>query len=99
MNMQGSQPRPIIEEWEWQYQAACKGLATDIFFYSDRERGPKRAKREKIAKAICATCPVIKECRDQALRLAEPFGIWGGLTQEERFAILNRKSQSSDLIA
>ena len=97
--MQGSQPRPIIEEWEWQYQAACKGLATDIFFYSDRERGPKRAKREKIAKAICATCPVIKECRDQALRLAEPYGIWGGLTQEERFAILNRKNQSSDLIA
>ena len=97
--MQGSQPRPIIEEWEWQYQAACKGLVTDIFFYSDRERGPKRAKREKIAKAICATCPVIKECRDQALRLAEPYGIWGGLTQEERFAILNRKNQSSDLIA
>jgi WhiB family redox-sensing transcriptional regulator len=100
MNMQGSQPRPLIEEWEWQYQAACKGMATDIFFYSDRERGPKRARREKIAKAICATCPVINQCREQALRLAEPYGIWGGLTQEERFDILNRKiNQSSDLIA
>ena len=56
--MQGLQPRPLAADWEWQYQAACKGMATDIFFYSDRERGPRRARRERIAKAICATCPM-----------------------------------------
>jgi WhiB family redox-sensing transcriptional regulator len=92
MNMHGSEPRPLESDWEWQFNAACKGMATDIFFYSERERGPRRARREKIAKSICATCPVINQCREQALRLAEPYGIWGGLTEEERLAILNKKS-------
>jgi WhiB family redox-sensing transcriptional regulator len=100
MSMQGLQPRPLAADWDWQYQAACKGMATDIFFYSDRERGPRRARRERIAKAICATCPVIKECREQALRLAEPYGIWGGLTEEERFQILSsRINKNINLIA
>ena len=93
MSTQGLQPRPLESDWEWQFNAACKGMATDIFFYSERERGPRRARREKIAKSICAKCPVIKECRDQALKLAEPYGIWGGLTEEERLSILNKKSQ------
>jgi WhiB family redox-sensing transcriptional regulator len=100
MDMQIEQPRPIQSDWEWQYQAACKGMPTDLFFYSDRERGPRRNRRERQAKAICASCPVIKECRDQALRLAEPYGIWGGLTEDERLIILNKKfNRNTDLIA
>lgn len=98
--MQGSQPRPLASDWEWQYQAACKGRETDIFFYSDRERGPRRARRERMAKAICATCPVINQCREQALRLAEPYGIWGGLTEDERVAILSKRlNKNFNLIA
>lgn len=100
MNMNGSQPRPIIDDWEWQFEAACKGMPTDIFFYSDRERGPRRERRERAAKAICSSCPVINQCREQALRLAEPYGIWGGLTEEERLNILNKKfNKNVDLIA
>ena len=98
--MNGSQPRPLASDWEWQYDAACKGMATDIFFYTDRERGPRRARRERIAKSICATCPVINQCREQALRLAEPYGIWGGLTEEERLEILSKKlNRNVNLIA
>jgi WhiB family redox-sensing transcriptional regulator len=75
-------------------------MATDIFFYTDRERGPRRERRERIAKSICATCPVIEQCREQALRLAEPYGIWGGLTEEERLAILNKRiNRNVNLIA
>jgi len=100
MSMQIENPRPIASDWDWQFNAACKGLETNIFFYSDRERGPRRTKRERMAKAICASCPVIKECREQALRLGEPYGIWGGLTEEERLMILNKRlKQSDDLIA
>ena len=66
----------------------------------EAEPDPRRARRERIAKAICATCPVIKECREQALRLAEPYGIWGGLTEEERFQILSsRINKNINLIA
>jgi WhiB family redox-sensing transcriptional regulator len=30
-------------------------------------------------------------CRDQALALQEPYGIWGGLSEDDREAILNRR--------
>ncbi|MFH9425995.1 WhiB family transcriptional regulator [Streptomyces sp. NPDC017529] len=50
-----------------------------------------RAAREKSAVAVCAACPVTKECRTYGLALdpggrllAEPEGIWGGMTSLER---------------
>jgi len=61
-----------------------------MFFYTDGERGPRRKNRENAAKAICASCPVLQACRKQALTLAEPYGIWGGLTEDDRLVILNR---------
>jgi WhiB family redox-sensing transcriptional regulator len=36
------------------------------------------------AKAICAACRVLTECRDYALRTRQPFGVWGGLDEEQR---------------
>ena len=89
------QPRPIASDWEWQESAACRELPTEMFFYTDGERGPRRTNRENAAKAICASCPVIQACRAQALTLAEPYGIWGGLTEDDRVAILNRREKST----
>ena len=36
------------------------------------------------ARAICATCPMIKECRDYSLRFDTIHGIWAGLDRHER---------------
>jgi hypothetical protein len=30
------------------------------------------------AKAICAKCPVTEECLEHAVRIHEPWGVWGG---------------------
>jgi WhiB family redox-sensing transcriptional regulator len=87
------QPRPIASDWEWQESAACRELPTEMFFYTDGERGPRRKNRENAAKAVCASCPVIQACRKQALTLAEPYGIWGGLTEEDRLTILSREQK------
>jgi WhiB family redox-sensing transcriptional regulator len=46
-----------------------------------------RQTREAAAKRICADCPVRRECLEYALRVREPFGIWGGLNESERRAI------------
>lgn len=43
-----------------------------------------RHAREAAAKAVCAACPVLEECRDWVLAVDEPHGIWGGLTESER---------------
>jgi WhiB family redox-sensing transcriptional regulator len=80
-------PRPVADEWEWQYQGSCRELPTEMFFHPDGERGPRRRNRENTAKAICASCPVIAACRAHALAVQEPYGIWGGLSEDDRLAI------------
>jgi WhiB family redox-sensing transcriptional regulator len=81
-------PAPVTETWEWQLQAACRGMDSSLFFHPDRERGPARAEREARAKEICHRCPVIDHCRRHALATQEPYGVWGGLTESEREQIL-----------
>lgn len=81
-------PKPLIEQWEWQYDGACRTLDTEMFFHPDGERGPSRRNRAAEAKRICASCPVMDECRSHSLRAREPYGVWGGLTEEERRKIL-----------
>ena len=84
-------PQPIAEVWEWQYEGACRDKEPEMFFHPDGERGPRRRNRENVAKAICASCPVIQACRDHALAVQEPYGIWGGLSEDDRLAILSRR--------
>ncbi len=85
-------PRPVASEWEWQYEGACRDLPTELFFHPDGERGPRRRNRENSAKAICASCPVIEACRKHALAVQEPYGIWGGLSEDDRLAIIERRN-------
>ncbi len=81
-------PAPIQESYEWQYDGACRTQDPETFFSPDAERGPRRRSREDNAKALCATCPVIRQCREHALRVQEPYGVWGGLTINERAEII-----------
>jgi WhiB family redox-sensing transcriptional regulator len=53
------------------------------------ERKDDRLAREHRAKAICAMCDVRAECLDYALTIRELHGIWGGLTEAERNALLD----------
>ena len=39
---------------------------------------------QEAAKQICAQCRVRGDCLDFAVRVKEPHGIWGGLTEVER---------------
>ena len=72
---------------DWRDSAACRGVDTEKFYLPDRMRGPRARAHEAAAKAICARCPVIRECRRWAVRSGEAWGVWGGLTSDERAAI------------
>ena len=77
----------------WQTKAACRGPQSAVFFPPTHpERKEERAEREHRAKGICATCAVRKPCLDYALRIREPHGIWGGLNETERKALLARQA-------
>ncbi len=79
-------PTPLAEHWDWQVQAACRGLSTDLFFKADDEPRSHKASREAQAKAVCYTCPVVEECLTWALTVGETEGVWGATTADERAA-------------
>ena len=76
----------------WQIKAACRGPHAVVFFPPSRpERKDERIARERAAKEICRPCPVLQDCLDYAIRIREMNGIWGGLNETERKAIIDRQ--------
>lgn len=73
----------MIRSAEWRSRAACRGLATSLWFpaveQSTRTDGDGHA-----ARLVCGGCPVRGECLDYALETRQPFGIWGGLSVRAR---------------
>lgn len=68
----------------WRAQARCVGEGA--LFFDDA--------CEEQAKRICKTCPVMVECLDHALRLPEPYGVWGGKTAAERWRMARRPKRT-----
>ena len=84
---------PLREgDWDWQGSAACRGQDTANFYHPDNERGPTRVRREQRAKAVCSSCPVVQQCLRWALAAREPYGVWGGMSTEERESLLVLRS-------
>ena len=66
----------------WRSAGACLNADPDLFFpISMVGRAIEQIQR---AKAICARCPVLTECREFARVHDAGYGIWGGATPEER---------------
>ena len=84
-------PMPLQETYDWQYDGACVDADPAVFFSPDAERGPRRRAREAAAKALCSVCPVVQECLNHALSVQEPYGVWGGLTINERDNLLTQR--------
>lgn len=82
--------RPAAEAWDWQLLGSCRGLESTVFFHPEGERGRARAARVRRAKQICDACPVLERCRNYALAVGEPYGVWGGMSEDERRAHTQR---------
>jgi hypothetical protein len=65
----------------WHDQAACRGVGPDVFF-------PERGGDYDAARAFCARCPVIGECRDDVLATegSHRHGVRADMTPAERRA-------------
>ncbi|PBO18240.1 WhiB family transcriptional regulator [Streptomyces albidoflavus] len=83
-------PGPNADLWDWQLLAACRGVDSSLFFHPEGERGAARSSRETSAKEVCMRCPVRAECAAHALAVREPYGVWGGLTEDEREELMGR---------
>lgn len=49
--------------------------------------------KARVAKRLCATCPVEDQCREWALANREPLGVWGGTSVRDRRKILQEREQ------
>lgn len=73
------------ETWadNWAQQARCRNAEPDALFV--------KGAAQQTAKQMCLGCPVIAECLADALDNRTEFGVWGGMTERERRALLKRR--------
>lgn len=76
----------------WETQARCRGEDAALFFGPNRfEPKRERLSRESAAKEICRSCPALTACREYSLSQEELYGVWGGLGEADRRAVLARR--------
>jgi WhiB family redox-sensing transcriptional regulator len=79
---------PTPPRYGWQEEASCQGMDATLFFGDDSERPGERRARERVAKKVCMSCPVRLLCLDHAMSVPEKRGVWAGLGETERAALL-----------
>lgn len=80
-----SRPTGASVGWveDWTELAKCRQVEPDALFV--------KGAAQQQAKLICRGCPVIAECLADALDHQTEFGVWGGMTERERRALLKRR--------
>ena len=66
----------------WVSKALCRSTDPDQLFV--------RGAAQRKAAVICRHCPVITECGADALDNRVEFGVWGGMTERQRRALLKQ---------
>ena len=74
----------VFQEADWQERALCIGRPIWWFYpeHNSDNRSGGLLPAERRAKALCARCPVRKECLQMGM--TDEHGIWGGATPAER---------------
>ena len=86
--MQGSLQVPNGEaRIAWVSQGLCRSTDPDQLFV--------RGAAQRKAAVICRHCPVIAECGADALDNRVEFGVWGGMTERQRRALLKQHPEVS----
>lgn len=70
---------------DWRQRAICREEDPELFFPVGTS-GPALLQIAE-AKTVCRRCPVVSECLTWALASGEDFGVWGGMSEDERRAL------------
>jgi WhiB family redox-sensing transcriptional regulator len=80
--------------WNWRGAARCRTVDAEELFVTGAQ--------QREVRQLCQTCPVRTECLAHALDNRIEFGVWGGMTERERRALLRRRPEVdswADLLA
>ena len=73
---------PVLRDGDnWRLSAACRHEDPSLFH-------PEVGQKTDAAKRVCAGCPVKAECLAFGLAIRDRWGIFGGLTYDERRPLL-----------
>ena len=75
------------ERITWVSKALCRTTDPDELFV--------RGAAQRKAAVICRHCPVMQECGADALDNKVEFGVWGGMTERQRRALLKQHPEVS----
>ena len=79
--------RVLEGDVNWTAKGACvTGAPDDLFVQGAAQRS---------ARAVCQGCDVRLKCLADALDHRVEFGVWGGMTERERRALLRRRPEVS----
>lgn len=82
-------PIPTAHDLSWTVDALCAQVDPEIFF-------PEQGASTTEAKAVCSSCLVRAECLDYALATHQRFGVWGGVSDRSRRALLGLADDSEE---
>lgn len=78
---------------DWRWRAACAGTPLELWYPMPVDKPAREA-----AVAICARCPVTRECRQFADDLRLTSGIWAGQDRELE-ALVRSHRRRPDLVS
>ncbi|EPI43664.1 WhiB family transcriptional regulator [Gardnerella vaginalis] len=78
----------MSNSFNWRNTAACRDKDPELFFPLG-SAGIAMQQLEE-AKAVCRSCKVATECLRCALETNQDYGVWGGLSEDERRTLKRR---------
>lgn len=72
----------------WRDHSLCLNAGVDM------DPDPSEKTKNLIAKSLCSGCPVAAQCLRESER-ADNYGVWGGLTRDERMRLKVRRRDGS----
>jgi WhiB family redox-sensing transcriptional regulator len=76
---------------DWRERAACINQNPELFFPTGIT-GTALLQLEQ-AKRVCESCPVREDCLRWAMELGQDYGVWGGVSEEERRSLKRRAAR------
>lgn len=92
-------PGPNSDFWDWQMHGVCRGVDSSVFFHPTGSAAAPAPSASGARRSCAARAPFLAQCRSHAISVAEPYGIWGGLSESERAALAAKSRVKTSRIA
>ncbi len=82
----------MVDSLDWRSRAACRDKDPELFFPVGNTGTAFQQITE--AKSVCTACEVADSCLKCAINTNQDYGVWGGMSEDERRALKRRTMRS-----